>query len=264
MGGVAAPPIDVHKDPAGALPMSDTGRSSSGAAITRGRVPPFDPEDIPHDPSFADPAVRGPVVPADALTAEALRRRFRAPPSWQPEIRADGRWRSPELPLRPAAVLIPLVARGDLRLLLTRRTAHLHDHAGQISFPGGRVDDGDRDPVHTALREAEEEIGLPSAAVELLGKLPEYVTSTGYRVTPVVGLIERDFALVLDSFEVDEAFEVPLSFLMNPMNHERRRIAFDGAPRTFYAMPWTEGGRRYFIWGATAAMLRNFYQLMRA
>jgi 8-oxo-dGTP pyrophosphatase MutT (NUDIX family) len=242
--------------------MSGAAPAAAGRAA---RGPLFDPETIPHDPAFADPAVRGPAVPAERLQGVALRSRLSAPPPWTPEVRTDGRWRSLDVPIRPAAVLMPLVARaGALYVLLTRRTAHLYDHAGQISFPGGRVDEGDRDPVHTALREAQEEIGLPAAAVEVLGTLPEYVTATGYAVTPVIGLIEQPFQPALDAFEVAEAFEVPLAFLMDPVNHERRRIDFEGAPRSFYAMPWTQAQRRYFIWGATAAMLRNFYHLLRA
>jgi 8-oxo-dGTP pyrophosphatase MutT (NUDIX family) len=238
---------------------------SAAASGDLARRPLFDPETIPHDPAFADPAVRGAAVPFERLTGPAVRARLAKPPRWAPEVRTDGRWRTPEAPLRPAAVLLPLVARAHvLHVLLTQRTDHLHDHAGQISFPGGRVDEGDRDAVHTALREANEEIGLPAAAVEIIGALPEYVTATGYAVTPVIGLIERPFDLALDPFEVAEAFEVPLSFLMDPANHQRRRIDFDGAPRTFYAMPWTQSRRRYFIWGATAAMLRNFYHLLRA
>jgi len=245
-----------------------TGRVSD--AVSTGptdavRGPLFDPESIAHDPAFDDPIVRGAPVPANRLRVPALRAHFAAPPVWAPEVRTDGRWRSPDLPVRPAAVLLPLLAHdAEVRVLLTRRTAHLHDHAGQISFPGGRVDDNDRDPVHTALREAEEETGLPSDSVDVLGALPEYVTATGYAVTPVVGLVERPFAPKLDSFEVEEAFEVPLAFLMDPANHERRRVVFQGVPRTFYAMPWTQAQRRYFIWGATAAMLRNFYHLLRA
>jgi 8-oxo-dGTP pyrophosphatase MutT (NUDIX family) len=231
----------------------------------RARGPLFDPESIPHDPAFGELSARGGPVPVERLHRTGLRSLLAAPPAWTPELRTDGRWRSPEVPVRPAAVLLPLLARGDaLSVLLTMRTAHLHDHAGQISFPGGRVDAGDRDPVHTALREAEEEIGLPSAAVDVLGTLPEYVTATSYAVTPVIGLVEQPFALKLDTFEVAEAFEVPLAFLMDPANHERRRIDFDGAPRSFYAMPWTQAHRRYFIWGATAAMLRNLYHLLRA
>lgn len=244
--------------------MTDAGPSDdTRARAVRG--PLFDPELIPHDPAFTDPATRGAAVPPASLTAAALRARFLTPPAWTPEIRTDGRWRGADVPVRPAAVLVPLIAHADvLNVLLTQRTAHLHDHAGQISFPGGRVDAGDRDAVHTALREAEEETGLPASAVEILGTLPEYVTATGYAVTPVVGLVEREFSVRLDSFEVAEAFEVPLPFLMDPANHERRRIVFEGAVRSFYAMPWSRPPRRYFIWGATAAMLRNFYQLLRA
>ena len=165
---------------------------------------------------------------------------------------------------KPAAVLVPLVVRGDdVQVLLTQRTAHLSDHAGQISFPGGRVEERDANPIATALRETEEEIGLGAGLVDVVGALPEYTTVTGYRVTPVIGLIERTFSLTLDSFEVSEAFEVPLAFLMDPAHHERRVVALEGITRTFYAMPY-QAGRRYFIWGATAAMLRNLYHFLRA
>lgn len=229
------------------------------------RVPAFDPESIPHDPDFALPAVRGAPVPIERLSAAALRRRIGDPPAWTPELRSDGRWRSTEVPIRPAAVLMPLLIDAPVpTVLLTRRSAHLQEHAGQVSFPGGRADASDRDRVHTALRETEEEIGLPPAAVDVIGALPPYLTATGYEVTPVIGLIERAPVLRLGRFEVAEAFEVPLAFLMDPANHERRRIEFAGAARTFYAMPWTGAARRYFIWGATAAMLRNLYQLLRA
>jgi 8-oxo-dGTP pyrophosphatase MutT (NUDIX family) len=224
----------------------------------------FDPETIGHDPTFAPLHVRGEPVDPEALSAEALRRRFGSPPSWQPEITADARLAEAHEPLREAAVLIPLVMHdAGPTVLLTRRTAHLHDHAGQISFPGGGVEAHDKSPVATALRETEEEVGLRAAAVEVLGSLPRYATATGYVVTPVVGLIAPGFTLQLDTFEVEEVFEPPLAFLMNPAHHERRLIEFEGRPRTFYAMPF-EAGRRYFIWGATAAMLRNLYHLLRA
>jgi 8-oxo-dGTP pyrophosphatase MutT (NUDIX family) len=161
-------------------------------------------------------------------------------------------------------VLVPLVVHGDsINVLLTQRTAHLHDHAGQISFPGGRVEERDADVIATALRESEEEIGLPAKLVDILGTLPEYLTATGYRVTPVIGMAEQPFTVLLDDFEVSEAFEVPLAFLMNPANHERRIYRFGELARTFYAMPY-EVRKRYFIWGATASMLRNLYQFMRA
>jgi 8-oxo-dGTP pyrophosphatase MutT (NUDIX family) len=186
------------------------------------------------------------------------------PPAWQPEVRADPRLWMPDLEPRPAAVLVPLVARGaSVQVLLTQRTDHLHDHAGQISFPGGRVEEHDADAMATALREAQEEVGLPAERVEIIGSLPRYTTATGYDVTPVVGLIESPFELALDAFEVSEVFEVPLEFLMDPTHHERRIVTLGDMTRTFYAMPY-EARRRYFIWGATAAMLRNLYQFLRA
>jgi 8-oxo-dGTP pyrophosphatase MutT (NUDIX family) len=228
------------------------------------RRPLFDPETIPLDPAFDDPAVRGAAVAADRLMPSALRSRFELPPQWQPEIRTDGRLFNLDAEPRPAAVLVPIVVRDDgPRVLLTQRTAHLYDHAGQISFPGGRIEADDADAIAAALRESFEEIGLAPAHVDVIGALPEYVTATSYRVTPVIGLVEAMPELRLDAFEVAEAFEVPLAFLMDPANHERRLVDFGGVRRTFYAMPYT-ALRRYFIWGATAAMLRNLYHFLRA
>jgi len=236
-------------------------------AMTSGpptRLPGFDPESVPHDPEFADPARRGAPVSPGVMQPAALRRRFVEPPAWTPEMRSDARLFDPGVEPRPASVLVPLVLRDSgINVLLTQRTAHLTDHAGQISFPGGRVEESDADAVATALRESEEEIGLPAGVVDVLGRLPEYRTVTGYRVTPVVALIERPFTLQLDTFEVSEAFEVPLAFLMDPANHERRLYRYADIARTFYAMPY-QAARRYFIWGATAAMLRNFYHFLRA
>jgi 8-oxo-dGTP pyrophosphatase MutT (NUDIX family) len=226
--------------------------------------PVIDPEAVPLDPAFADVALRGAAVDPYRLQPLGLRQRFAQPPVWTPEMRSDARLFDQSLDPRPASVLVPLVVRDDgVRVLLTERTAHLADHAGQISFPGGRVEQGDADAVATALRESEEEIGLPASVVDVLGALPEYRTITGYRVTPVVALIERPFTLRLDPFEVSEAFEVPLVFLMNPAHHERRIFTFGDIARTFYAMPY-QAGRRYFIWGATAAMLRNLYHFLAA
>jgi 8-oxo-dGTP pyrophosphatase MutT (NUDIX family) len=251
-------------------------RPSGGAAFTMSdlaadplprtpRRPLFDPEAVPPDPSFDDPAVRGAAVDRERLTAAALRARFARPPAWHPEITTDGRLFNLEAPPRPAAVLVPLVVRDEgVSVLLTQRTAHLHDHAGQISFPGGRVEEEDPTPAATALRESFEEVGLAPDVVDILGTLPQYVTATSYLVTPVVGLIEREFSLALDEFEVAEAFEVPLAFLMDPANHERRRLELGALARTFYAIPYAGARRRYFIWGATAAMLRNFYHFLRA
>ena len=154
--------------------------------------------------------------------------------------------------LTRAAVLMPLVQRASgLTVLLTQRTAHLRDHAGQISFPGGRCEDSDTSMVATALREAQEEVGLDPAQVEVLGLLPEYRTGTGFSIMPVVALVKPPLNLKLDDFEVAEAFEAPLSFLLDPRNRQRHSIEHQGAQREYYAMPW-EG---YYIWGATAGML---------
>jgi 8-oxo-dGTP pyrophosphatase MutT (NUDIX family) len=148
----------------------------------------FDPETVPHDPSFGDIAARGLAVDATRLQPDLLRKRFAQPPAWQPELHADPRLFTLTLEPRPAAVLVPLIVRGDdVQVLLTERTAHLNDHAGQISFPGGRVEEHDANPIATALRETEEEIGLGAGLVDIIGALPEYTTVTGYRVTPVVG-----------------------------------------------------------------------------
>jgi 8-oxo-dGTP pyrophosphatase MutT (NUDIX family) len=184
-----------------------------------------------------------------------LRSRFAEPRTVKPVAAGDGHlWRRPE-EIRPAAVLVPVVRRVDgLTVLLTRRTAHLNDHAGQISFPGGRAEPGDADPAQTALRETAEEIGLEAARVEVLGVLHPYVTVTGYRVTPVVGLVTPPLELRPDDFEVAEVFEVPLKFLLDPDNHQRNSVLYEGRERHYYAMPY----RQYYIWGATAGMLMNF------
>ena len=156
-----------------------------------------------------------------------------------------------------AAVLIPLVPRDDdIHVLLTQRTAHLKDHPSQISFPGGRVEGGDQDRVETALREAEEEIGLAREHVTILGCLPDYDMPSGFRISPIIGWIEPPFALKLDPVEVESAFEVPLSYLIDPANHQYRRYEFNGRSRDYLAMPYE--GR--YIWGATAGMLQRLSQ----
>jgi 8-oxo-dGTP pyrophosphatase MutT (NUDIX family) len=206
-----------------------------------------------------------PAVAAEQMTADALRRRFRAPPSWAPEVAIERRFGERE-PTH-ASVLVPLVQRDEVTVLLTQRTDHLHDHPGQISFPGGRAESADADAIATALREAEEEIGLHARHIEVLGSLPTYTTGTGFIVTPVVALIEPPFTVEADPFEVAEVFEVPLAFLMAPANHRRHGVEFAGSRREFLSMPWQTNDaepRRYFIWGATAAMLRNFYRFLAA
>jgi len=160
-------------------------------------------------------------------------------------------------PLAPAAVLVPLIAREQgWTVLLTRRTEHLHHHAGQVSFPGGRVEDGDGGALRAALREAEEEIGLEPARVEPIGLLDDYETVTRFLVTPVVGLVRPGFRLALDPYEVADAFEVPLAFLLDPANHQIHSRTRNGRRRRYYVF---EYGERY-IWGATAGMLMNFYR----
>lgn len=167
----------------------------------------------------------------------------------------------PSGPLRPAAVLVPIVLReSEPTLLLTRRTDHLHHHPGQVSFPGGRVEAQDTSPIETALRETEEEISLARRHVELLGCLPQYRTGTGFDVTPVVGLVTPPFELSPDAFEVAEVFEVPLSFLLDEANHQLHRVEVRGKLREYYAMPYGD----YFIWGATAGIIMSLHRALTA
>jgi 8-oxo-dGTP pyrophosphatase MutT (NUDIX family) len=170
---------------------------------------------------------------------------------------------SPELvpeiaraPLAPAAVLIPIVLRSELTVLLTQRTDALPRHAGQIAFPGGRMEPTDRDPIATALREAQEEIGLDPTFVEPLGYLDAYRTGTGFRIFPVVSFVQEGFTLTLDEREVADAFEVPLAFLMDEDNHRIEARSWRGTERHFYAMPFEQ---RY-IWGATAGIMKNMHK----
>jgi 8-oxo-dGTP pyrophosphatase MutT (NUDIX family) len=159
-------------------------------------------------------------------------------------------------PIRPAAVLVPIVARQEPTILLTQRATHLPDHPGQISFPGGKIDAGDESPLAAALREAEEEIGLERRHVDPIGYLDLYMTTLGYRIVPTVARIAPDFTLTLNRAEVDDAFEVPLAFLMAEENHKLHSREWKGMTRTVYAMPF---GERY-IWGVTAGILRNLYE----
>ncbi len=155
---------------------------------------------------------------------------------------------------RPAAVLCGLIARGaTLNVVLTRRAGHLARHAGQVAFPGGRVDEADVTALAAALREAEEEVGLAPRQVEVLGTLDQYLTSTGYRVTPFVGVIDPGWQPRPDPAEVDEVFEVPLDFLMDPANRQRHQHDRTGVRRYYYAMSWSN----HYIWGATAGMLKG-------
>ncbi len=200
-------------------------------------------------------------VEPSRLQADSLRARFANPPLWQPEV-FESKLGS-DAKLTPASVLIALVAREHgMAVLFTRRTAHLNDHAGQISFPGGRAETYDASHIVTALRETEEEIGLDRSHIDVIGTMPDYVIASGYRITPVVGLVRSPFEMSADPFEVAEIFEVPLEFLMNGAHHQKRSafISAQGGARTFYAMPY----QNYFIWGATASMLRNLFHFLRA
>ncbi len=161
-----------------------------------------------------------------------------------------------ERPIRPAAVLIPIVDRAEPTVLLTQRAAHLNDHAGQISFPGGKIDATDASPLDAALREADEEIGLTREFIDPIGYLDLYATGFGFRILPTLARIKPGFDLRINETEVDDAFEVPMSFLMNPANHQLHAKEFRGMERHYYAMPFAE---RY-IWGATAGILRVLYE----
>jgi 8-oxo-dGTP pyrophosphatase MutT (NUDIX family) len=225
----------------------------------------IDPRQLPLDPGFDERGVRGEALTAEQLTPEAVRRRFEQPAAWTPELTSDARLVvDPSEPWVPAAVLIPLIRRGQhLDVLLTHRAGNLPTHPGQISFPGGRVEPSDRGAVDAALRETQEETGLPSAHIGILGSLPDYRTVSGFVVTAVVGMIAAPIALKLDTSEVEDAFVVPLSFLMDPRNHQRRVVALHGENRFVYTMPYDDGSREHLIWGATAAILRNLYVFLR-
>lgn len=159
-------------------------------------------------------------------------------------------------PIRPAAVLVPIVAHAEPTVLLTTRTAHLADHAGQIAFPGGKIEASDATPATAALREAHEEVGLEQPFVEPVGYLDTYMTTRGFRIVPTIARVAPGFSLTLNRDEVEDAFEVPLAFLMELANHQRHSREWEGMTRHYYAIPF---GERY-IWGVTAGILRNLHE----
>ncbi|GAB4211187.1 MAG: CoA pyrophosphatase [Rhodoferax sp.] len=208
-----------------------------------------------------------PAVDPVALQPDALRRRFLSPPPWKPELTGEPRFMD-RAPMN-AAVLIPIVTRTEPTVLLTQRAAHLATHSGQIAFPGGKCDPTDHDAAATALREAREEVGLDPSRVEVLGALPTYVTGSVFHVTPVVALIPPDVGLRANPHEVADVFEVPLAFLMTPAHHRHHCVNWDGVDRHWLSMPYPAAPspatpQVRFIWGATAAMLRNLYAFLRA
>ena len=224
----------------------------------RSKLPHFDPRQIPV--TGVDSHL--PAIPLTSLQPEALRGRFTFPPLWVPELLLEQKFMD-RAPMH-ASVLLPIVMREQPMVLLTQRTQHLSTHSGQIAFPGGKVDEDDADATATALREAQEEVGLAPSFVEVLGVMPHYVTGSAFIITPVVALVHPGFTLAPNADEVDDVFEVPLEFLMNPAHHQRHIFEWEGVRREWFSMPYQDAMRQRFIWGATAGMLRNFYCLLSA
>lgn len=219
------------------------------------------------DPT-SQPVIPTPELPElapDTLTLPFIRHAFTQPVDWQVEPVFHNYFdldTSDHGDITAAAVLIALLERPDgLRVLFTRRSAHLYSHAGQICFPGGRIESSDVDYVHAALRETWEEVGVESRFIELIGSHPSFLTSTRYTMKPVIGVLRPGYTLKPDHSEVDEIFEVPLSTLLSPVLHRLHRIQpADGQPRYFFSVTWGD----YFIWGATAALIRNLYHYLAA
>ena len=203
-----------------------------------------------------------PSVPLGAQTPHALRMRFAQPPQWSPEYMSEKRFTTREP--SDAAVLVPIVLREQPTVLLTVRSAKLSTHSGQVAFPGGKRDPQDVSAEATALREAHEEVGLAPRNVEVLGRLPVYVTGTAFNITPVVALVHPQPSYFPNPGEVADLFEVPLSILLNPAHHQRHAMQWQGVDREWFAMPYQDGEQQRYIWGATAGMLRNLYRFLAA
>jgi len=200
------------------------------------------------------------LLPAD-LTADELRRRFVEPFGHALAAFREPPWH--DKPPKPASVLLGIVLREEPTVLLTLRTAHLSSHSGQVALPGGRQDAQDADEIAAALREAQEEVGLHPHFVSVLGCLPVYVTGTGYKVTPVVALLDPAMQLIANPQEVAEVFEVPLGFLMNPANHRRHAAEWNGVKREWFSMHYEKEMHQRLIWGATAGILKLLYQFLQ-
>ena len=220
------------------------------------RLPIFDPARVP----ITAIANHLPPISRALLQPSALRMRFAQPPDWEPELFSEKQFS--DRALVQASVLIPIVMRENPTDLLTERTLHLSNHSGQIAFPGGKADVNDVDATATALREAYEEVGLDAEYIQVLGELPQYTTGSAFVITPVVALVKTGFTLVRNQFEVADIFEVPLDFLMNPANHHRHTMEWEGVQREWLSMPYDDQFKQRFIWGATAGILRNFYRLL--
>lgn len=232
-------------------------------------IPPIVwPRHVSHFDPTSQPVIDSPRLPRLAtptLQLPFIRHAFSVPVAWQVEpvfSRYFDLDTSGQSDITPAAVFIPLVERcGQVHVMFTRRAAHLYNHAGQICFPGGRIESGDADYVQAALRETWEEIGVEPRFVELLGAQPSFLTSTRYTMKPVIGVLRPGYTLQPDSSEVDEIFEVPLADLLDPTLHRLHEIRpTDGLPRYFFSVSWGD----YFIWGATAALIRNLYHYLAA
>jgi 8-oxo-dGTP pyrophosphatase MutT (NUDIX family) len=202
-----------------------------------------------------------PAVPLHALSEASLRQRFARPDSGKATAFHEPLWS--DVAPKPASVLLGLVMRAQPSVLLTVRTAHLSSHSGQVALPGGRQDTQDADEIATALREAQEEVGLHPDCVSVLGCLPVYVTGTGYRVTPVA-LLNPAMQLAANPQEVADVFEVPLAHLMDPANHRRHAVQWRGVTREWFSMPYDTEHRQRLIWGATAGILRHLYHFLSA
>jgi 8-oxo-dGTP pyrophosphatase MutT (NUDIX family) len=240
------------------MPIDPAPAASPDPLTPLSKLPNFDPRSVPVEGVDSHlPPVRG-----DALRPDALRSRFAQPPAWEPEVWSERKFaeRQPAL----ASVLVPVVMRERPMVLLTERTTHLSTHSGQVAFPGGKRDATDVDAADTALREAHEEVGLERGLAEVIGQMPTYTTGTQFIITPVVALVRPDYRLAINEFEVADAFEVPLDFLMNPAHHRRHVFEWAGARREWFSIPYMDGTTERFIWGATAAMLRNFYRFLAA